>query len=103
MDPQPVFNLLASFVGVLGSTAAWKFWERRAAARARLDGEMRRGERDDHVTVRDDLRERVASLETKLEAEYREKIELLKVVGDLKAEVAALRTKLDLITVRGGL
>jgi predicted nuclease with TOPRIM domain len=43
----------------------------------------------------------VTSLEAKLEAEYREKVELLKMMGELKAEVAALRTKLELMTMRG--
>lgn len=60
---------------------------------------MRKGERDEHNAVRDDLRERVATLESKLEAEYREKFDLLKAIADLKAEVASLRTKLELLSV----
>jgi hypothetical protein len=98
---QHALQLLATVAAVFGSATAWKFYERWLGQRAKEASEVRRGEREDHVTLRDDLRERVTSLEAKLEAEYREKVELLKMLGDLRAEVAALRTKLELITMRG--
>lgn len=98
---QHALQVVATVLAVFGSATAWKFYERWLAQRAKEASEVRRGERDDHVTLRDDLRERVTSLETKLEAEYREKVELLKMLGELKAEVAALRTKLELMTMRG--
>lgn len=87
-----------TLVGVMTSTTAWKFYERRAASKAREDSEVRKNAHDDHVTLRDDLRERVASLETKLEAEYREKVDLLKALAELKAQVAELKTKLELMS-----
>lgn len=98
---QHALQLVATAAAVFGSATAWKFYERWLGQRAKEASELRRGERDDHVTLRDDLRERVTSLEAKLEAEYREKVELLKMMGELKAEVAALRTKLELMTMRG--
>lgn len=98
---QHALQLLATVAAVFGSATAWKFYERWLGQRAKEASEVRRGEREDHVTVRDDLRERVTSLEAKLEAEYREKVELLKMLGDLRAEVASLRTKLELLTMRG--
>ena len=87
-----------TLLGVMSSTTAWKFYERRVASKAREDSEVRKNAHDDHVTVRDDLRERVASLETKLEAEYREKVDLLKSLAELKAQVAELKTKLELMS-----
>jgi low affinity Fe/Cu permease len=98
---EHLLQLAVTLVGVFGSTTAWKFWERRLAMKAKEDSEVRKSEREDHVTVRDDLRERVTSLEAKLEAEYREKVDLLKMMADLKAEVAVLRTKLEMMTMRG--
>ncbi len=98
---QHMLQLVATIAAVFGSATAFKFYERWLGQRAKEANEVRRGERDDHVTLRDDLRERVTSLEAKLEAEYREKTELLRMLGDLKAEVAALRTKLELMTMRG--
>ena len=100
---QHTLQLGATVVAVFGSATAFKFYERWLGQRAKEASEVRRGERDDHVTLRDDLRERVTSLEAKLEAEYREKTELLRMLGDLKAEVAALRTKLEMMTIRGGM
>ena len=94
-----ILQLLVTVVGVFGSTAAFRFYDRRAARQAKEEAEMRKGEREDHNAVRDDLRERVASLESKLEAEYREKFDLLKAIADLKAEVASLRTKLELLSL----
>ena len=99
---QHALQVVATVLAVFGSTTAFKFYERWLAQRAKEASEVRRGEREDHVTLRDDLRERVTSLEAKLEAEYREKTELLRMLGDLKAEVASLRTKLELLTMRGG-
>ena len=92
-------QLLLTVVGVFGSTTAFRFYDRWASRKAKEEAEMRKVERDDQNSVRDDLRERVASLESKLEAEYREKFDLLKAIADLKAEVASLRTKLELLSV----
>ncbi len=96
---EQLLQLLMTVIGVLGSTTAFRFYDRRAARRVKEEADMRKGERDDHNAVRDDLRERVASLESKLEAEYREKFDLLKAIADLKAEVASLRTKLELLSI----
>lgn len=94
-----LLQLLITVISVLGSTTAFRFYDKRASRKAKEEAEMRKDEREDHNAVRDDLRERVASLESKLEAEYREKFDLLKAIADLKAEVASLRTKLELLSL----
>ena len=96
---EQLLQLLMTVVGVFGSTAAFRFYDRKAARKMKEEADMRKGERDDHNAVRDDLRERVASLENQLEAEHREKVDLLKAIADLKAEVASLRTKLELLAL----
>ena len=95
---QLAFTLLTSLAGVLGSNTAWKFYEKRTASKAREDSEVRKNAHEDHVTLRDDLRDRVSSLENKLESEYREKVDLLKAIAELKAQVAELKTKLELMS-----
>ena len=90
--------VIATVAGVLGSNAAWRFYDKRAAVKAREDSEVRKNAHEDHVTLRDDLRERVTTLESKLENEYREKFDLLKSIAELKAQVAELKTKLELMS-----
>lgn len=90
--------VIVTVAGVLGSNTAWRFYDKRAATKAREDSEVRKNAHEDHVTLRDDLRERVASLENKLESEYREKFDLMKSIAELKAQVAELKTKLELMS-----
>ena len=98
MNWETWIPVIVTVAGVLGSNAAWRFYDKRAASKAREDGEMRKNAHEDHVTLRDDLRERVSSLESKLESEYREKVDLLKAIAELKAQVAELKTKLELMS-----
>ena len=66
---QVIVVALTTAGTVLGSSAAWRFWERRASDKLKRE-EL---ERKDDNLFRDDLRERVAALEAKLEKSDKEK------------------------------
>ena len=71
-------------VTVLGSAAAFRFYEKKSI----------RKERDDEF-IRHDCKDRIAKLEALLVESAREKDELRKMVLELTKEVAALRTKVE--------
>jgi septal ring factor EnvC (AmiA/AmiB activator) len=71
-------------ITVLGSAAAFRFYERKSM----------RKERDDEF-IRHDCKDRIAKLEALLVESAREKDELRKMVLELTKEVAALRTKVE--------
>ena len=58
-----VITVLITLVTVLGSGAAWQFYEKRM----NLRHEENEKDKKEHLLYRDDLRERVAVLESKLE------------------------------------
>ncbi len=65
MDPQTLITI----VTVLGSAGAWQFYQ----SRLKLKHEERKEDKGEQTLFRDDLRERVAVLEEKLEQAYMEK------------------------------
>ena len=67
MDPQTIITI----VTVLGSAGAWQFYQ----SRLKLKHEERKEDKGEQTLFRDDLRERVAVLEEKLEQAYKEKNE----------------------------
>lgn len=80
-------------ITVLGSTAAWSFYEKRMKLRFHED---REDERQQHL-FRDDLRERVAVLEAKLETSYKEREELQSEIRKLSEATAAMRVEIDFL------
>jgi len=71
-------------ITVLGSAAAFRFYEKKSMQRER-----------DEDFIRHDCKDRIAKLEALLVESAREKDELRKMVLDLTREVAALRVKVD--------
>ncbi len=71
-------------VTVLGSAAAFRFYEKKSM----------RKERDEEF-IRHDCKDRISKLEALLVESSREKDELRKMVLELTKEVAALRTKVE--------
>ena len=89
MDLTQVLVVVVTTAGtVLGSSAVWKYWEGRAREKARL-AELDR--KEDNL-YRDDLRERVAVLESKLERAELEK-------NDLQTEMLRLVEKIATLSV----
>jgi hypothetical protein len=82
-----LYTVLVTAISVLGGTAAWRFYEKRAIHR----------ERDDDF-IRHDCKDRISKLEALLEASSKEKDEMRAQILELVAEVAALRTEIKYLT-----
>lgn len=93
MTSQNFISVMITAITVLGSTAAWSFYEKRMKLRFQED---REDERQQHL-FRDDLRERVAVLEAKLETSYKEREELQSEIRKLSEATAAMRVEIDFL------
>jgi septal ring factor EnvC (AmiA/AmiB activator) len=83
MDMNNVWTLLITVITVLGSTAAFRYYEKRAMHK----------ERDDDF-IRHDCKDRISKLEALLEESSKEKDEMRKQILELVSEVASLRTEI---------
>ena len=81
---QNIYTVFITAISVLGGTAAWRFYEKRAMHREK-----------DEDFIRTDCKERISKLETLLKASSREKDELRDLVLNLTKEVAELRVKIE--------
>lgn len=84
---ENIYSVLIAVVTVLGSAAAFRFYEKRAMHK----------ERDDDF-IRHDCKDRISKLEALLVESSREKDDLRKMVLDLTREVAALNVKVEYLT-----
>jgi len=84
---ENIYSVLIAVVSVLGSAAAFRFYEKRAINK----------ERDDDF-IRHDCKDRIAKLEALLSSSSNEKDELRKMVLALTKEVAALSVKVEYLT-----
>lgn len=81
-----MYSVLVTALTVLGGTAAWRFYEKRA---------MRKEKDDDFI--RHDCKDRIAKLEALLAASSREKDEMRSMILDLTRQVAELRVTVDFL------
>jgi septal ring factor EnvC (AmiA/AmiB activator) len=81
------WSVLITAITVLGSAAAFRFYEKRSI----------RKERDDEF-IRHDCKDRISKLEALLEKSSQEKDEMRQQILDLVAEVASLRTEIKYLT-----
>lgn len=86
MDQNSFYTVLVTALTILGSTSAWKFYEKRA---------LRKERTEDYV--KDDCRDRITKLETLLEKSSEEKDTLRLQVLDLTREVAELSIKVEFL------
>ena len=86
MDNANIFTVLITAITVLGSTSAWRFYERKS---------MRR-EKDEEF-IRHDCKDRIAKLEALLEYAGKEKDELRTMILDLTRKVAELKVTVDFL------
>jgi len=84
---ENIYSVIATAITVLGGTAEWRFYEKRAD----------RKEKDEEF-IRHDCRDRIAKLEALLVDASNEKNELRTMVLDLTREVAALSVKVEFLT-----
>ena len=84
---QNIYTVLITVATVLGGSAAWRYYEKRALHRER-----------DEDFIRHDCKDRIAKLEALLERAAKEKDELRNMVLALTKEVAALGVKVEFLT-----
>lgn len=84
---ENVYSVLITAITVLGGSAAWRFYEKKAQRR----------QRDDEF-IRVDCKERIAKLELLLNQSSSEKDEMRGMILDLTKEVAALSVKVEYLT-----
>jgi len=84
MENASVWSVLITLITVLGGSAAWRFYEKRAMHR----------ERDDDF-IRHDCRDRIAKLEALLVASSQEKDNMRQTILELTEKVAQLTVKVE--------
>ncbi len=84
---ENIYSVLITAITILGSTTAWRYYEKRALNK----------ERDDDF-IKHDCKDRISKLEALLAASSREKDDLRQMVLDLTKEVAALTVKVEFLT-----
>lgn len=86
MDTTSIYTVLITIVTVLGSTSAWRFYERRALSK----------EREENF-LKDDCKERIIKLEALLEKSSKEKDDMRSTILTLSSQVAELRVKVEFL------
>lgn len=84
---ENVYSVLIAIISVLGSAAAFRYYEKRAMHKER-----------DEDFIRHDCRDRISKLEALLVESSREKDDLRQMVLTLTKEVAALTVKVEFLT-----
>ena len=87
METNNLWTVLLTAIMVLGSTSAFRYYEKRALHK----------ERDDDF-IRHDCKDRISKLEALLEESAREKDDLRNLILKLTSEVAELRTKVEFLS-----
>jgi hypothetical protein len=87
MENSNLWTVLLTAITVLGSTSAFRYYERRALHK----------EKDDDF-IRHDCKDRISKLEALLEESSREKDDLRNLILKLTSEVAELRTKVEFLS-----
>ena len=89
IDSQTLITILT----LLGSAGAWQFYQ----SRMKLKHEERKEDKGEQTLFRDDLRERVAILEEKLEQAYREKNQVSERLATVMTELAEYKVRLEFL------
>ena len=92
MDPA-YLNIAITAVTVLGSAGAWQFYQNRM----KLQHESKKDDRSEQTLFREDLRERVAVLEEKLEQAYKEKNDVAEKLSQVLQELAEYKVRLEFL------
>ncbi len=92
MNADNIYTVLMTAITVLGSAAAFRFYEKKSM----------RKERDDDF-IRHDCKDRISKLEALLAESSKEKDEMRQQILGLVSEVASLRTEIKYLTNRTSL
>lgn len=86
MNEESIWTVIITAISVLGSTSAWRYYERRALKR----------ERDDEI-IRKDCTDRISKLEVLLSESSKEKNEMRNTILRLTEQVSALAVKVEFL------
>lgn len=86
MDTNSITTIVITIIGVLGSTSAWKYYEKRVMAKAKVENFMK-----------DECRERLTKLEVLLEKSAQEKDNMRDQILKLTAQVSELKVKVEFL------
>jgi len=86
MDTATIYTVLVTLVTVLGSGAAWKYYEKRALNRERTEN-----------FLKDDCRERIIKMELLLERSSNEKDEMRSEILRLTSMVSELKVRVEFL------
>lgn len=89
IDSQTLITILT----LLGSAGAWQFYQ----SRMKLKHQERKEDKGEQTLFREDLRERVAILEDKLEQAYKEKNEVSDRLAIVMTELAEYKVRLEFL------
>ena len=89
IDAQTIITI----VTVLGSAGAWQFYQ----SRLKIRHQERQEDKGEQTLFRDDLRERVAVLEQKLEEAYEEKQKTQDRLAVVMTELAEYKVRLEFL------
>lgn len=81
---ENIYSVLMTAITVLGGSAAWRFYEKRADKKER-----------DEDFIKTDCKDRIAKLEALLEQSSKDKDEMRKQILELSTMVAKLQTQIQ--------
>lgn len=90
---EQYLSTIVTVVTVLGSAGAWQFYQ----SRMKLKHQERKEDKGDQNMYRDDLRERVAVLEQRLEQAYGEKEKTAKELANVMAKLAEYKVRIEFL------
>ena len=88
-----VTQIILTVATVLTSAGAWQFYQNRL----KMKHAEKKHDQSEQTLFRDDLRERVAILEQKLEEAYSEKNKTAQRLADVMQEVAAHKVRIEFL------
>jgi len=86
MDMNSIWTVLVTAITVLGSTSAWKFYERKIELK-----------KDEENFIKQDCRDRISKLEALLKESSEEKEKMRVTILSLTEKVAALTVKVEFL------
>jgi len=86
-------TVIVTLATVLTSAGAWQYWQKRM----KLKHDERNTDRNEQTMFRDDLRERVAVLEQKLEEAYGDKAKTERKLTEVLTQLAEYKVRLEFL------
>ena len=90
---QGIITIIVTIVTTLGGAKAWEFYQKKLEFNRADEIE----EKENALLFRDDLRERVAVLEERLENSRKDKDGLMDSIAELKMSLAEFKTRIEFL------